>query len=46
MVVQPEPPSPARMVGLVTLVAVVAGLGIVRPVAMRVQVLPPSTLFM
>ena len=47
---QPEPPSPASVVGFVRLVAAmpVGGKAVavsVRPVAMRVQVVPPSTLF-
>src|SRR4051812_10741605 len=46
MVVQPAcgDPSVARMVGFFTLVGVVAGFASVRPVAMRVQVEPPSML--
>src|SRR6184192_377610 len=45
MVRQPELPSPARVVGLVRSVAEIAGLVRVSPVAIRVQVLPPSALF-
>src|SRR5712692_7363245 len=47
---QPDPPSPASVVGFVSVVAVTAGVTpwvapTVRPVAIRVQVLPPSVLF-